>query len=138
MIKYVYIDESGDLGKYGSKYFAIIALITENPISIGRIIKKARIRILDKKLKEVSEIISVSKEGVALINTPKATTNIYEQQYQMGLFIKEFYENKSIVANDIGAINFFFCCSFSFLFFHFTNFVGCLLNLFLHVMLQKW
>jgi len=43
---------------------------------------------------------------ISLIRTPQATTNIYEQQYQMGLFLKQFYQGESIAANDIGAINF--------------------------------
>lgn len=38
--------------------------------------------------------------------TPDAQTNIYDQQYQMGLFFKEFYEGKGVAANDIGAINY--------------------------------
>ena len=42
----------------------------------------------------------------SLLITPQATTNIYQQQYQMGLFLKQFYEGESIAANDIGAINF--------------------------------
>lgn len=42
----------------------------------------------------------------SLINTPRSTTNIYEQQYQMGLFLKEFYKGKAVAANDIGAVNF--------------------------------
>jgi len=43
---------------------------------------------------------------VSLITTPMATTNIYQQQYQMGLFLREFYQGEAVAANDIGAINF--------------------------------
>ncbi len=38
--------------------------------------------------------------------TPTAIMNIYHQQYQMGLFLKEFYNGDVIAANDIGAINY--------------------------------
>jgi len=37
---------------------------------------------------------------------PQATTNIYEQQYQMGLFLKQFYEGTPVALNDIGAASF--------------------------------
>ncbi|MFW9989307.1 MAG: hypothetical protein ACFFC3_11680 [Candidatus Odinarchaeota archaeon] len=37
---------------------------------------------------------------------PNSSKNIYEQQYQMGLFLKEYYNGECIAANDIGAINF--------------------------------
>ncbi len=37
---------------------------------------------------------------------PKATRNIYQQQYQMGLFLHTYYEGQNVVANDIGAINY--------------------------------
>ncbi|MHA1339927.1 MAG: hypothetical protein ACTSRZ_15620 [Promethearchaeota archaeon] len=39
-----------------------------------------------------------------------ASKNIYEQQYQMANFLKIYYDNKSIAANDIGAINFYTNC----------------------------
>jgi hypothetical protein len=42
----------------------------------------------------------------SLIKTPQATKNIYEQQYQMGTFLKQFYQGKIIAANDIGAITY--------------------------------
>jgi hypothetical protein len=42
----------------------------------------------------------------ALVNIPQATTNIYEQQYQMGLFLARFYQGKVIALNDIGAASF--------------------------------
>ena len=42
-MKYIYIDESGDLGdKYlGSKYFVIGAIIVEDSKNLNRIIKDA-------------------------------------------------------------------------------------------------
>lgn len=32
--------------------------------------------------------------------------NTYQQQYQMGLFLREYYTGAAVIANDIGAINF--------------------------------
>jgi hypothetical protein len=43
----------------------------------------------------------------SLLITPQATNNIYEQQYQMGLFLKQFYHGESVAANDIGAVSYF-------------------------------
>lgn len=42
----------------------------------------------------------------ALLRTPRAMTNIYRQQYQMGLFLREFYPEGEVAANDIGAIHY--------------------------------
>jgi len=38
---------------------------------------------------------------------PMAIKNVYEQQYQMALFVRQFYERKIVAANDIGAINYY-------------------------------
>lgn len=34
------------------------------------------------------------------------TTNIFQQQYQMGLFMKNFYQGSAVAINDIGAVDF--------------------------------
>ena len=48
----------------------------------------------------------VVRAGAALVFLPQASKNIYEQQYQMGLFIKRYYRGSTIALNDIGAVNF--------------------------------
>lgn len=37
---------------------------------------------------------------------PTCSVNIYQQQYQMGLFLRQYYQGATVVANDIGAINY--------------------------------
>jgi len=46
-------------------------------------------------------------------DTPLASRNIWEQQYQMGHFLHRYYEGASVALNDIGAVNYFariHCC----------------------------
>jgi hypothetical protein len=43
----------------------------------------------------------------AFRDVPRAAKNIYEQQVQMALFLREHYSGQAIAANDIGAMNFF-------------------------------
>ena len=35
------------------------------------------------------------------------STEVYEQQYQMGHFVGRYYRNKCVLANDVGAVSFF-------------------------------
>jgi len=42
----------------------------------------------------------------SLKDTPKASHNIFEQQYQMAFFLRQFYQGQVVAANDIGAINY--------------------------------
>lgn len=46
------------------------------------------------------------RAGAALVFLPQASKNIYEQQYQMALFIRRYYQGSTIALNDIGAVNF--------------------------------
>ena len=59
---YMFIDESGDLGKYGNQYFTIAALCTTNPKPIENIIK----RIRQRKLKKVSIIVYLNYFKVSM------------------------------------------------------------------------
>lgn len=56
MLKYMYIDESGDLGGSGSKYMVLAALLAENPRDLDRIIKNMRRNKFKKELKKAIEI----------------------------------------------------------------------------------
>jgi hypothetical protein len=46
------------------------------------------------------------KGGRLLWFLPRCTTNIYEQQYQMGLFVSTYYQGATVALNDIGAVNY--------------------------------
>jgi hypothetical protein len=43
----------------------------------------------------------------ALYKTPGAIHNIYDQQYQMAHFIRQYYNHQTIAANDVGAMSYF-------------------------------
>ena len=55
MFKYMYIDESGDLGIKGSKYLVLSALLVDNPEYLDRIIKNMRRNKFKKQLKKACE-----------------------------------------------------------------------------------
>ena len=46
------------------------------------------------------------KGGRLLWFLPQCTTNIFEQQYQMGLFVRKYYQGSTVALNDIGAVNY--------------------------------
>lgn len=53
---YVFLDESGDLGERGDRFFNLTTLVTRNPKPVENLLKKLRQKRLRKKLKELPEI----------------------------------------------------------------------------------
>lgn len=56
LMRYVYIDETGDLGKKGSRYFVITAVWVDKPERFDRLIKNIRRYKFRKELKNAQEI----------------------------------------------------------------------------------
>jgi hypothetical protein len=48
----------------------------------------------------------VARGVQAVAETPRACRNIYEQQYQMGLFLARHYRGATVMANDVGAVSY--------------------------------
>ena len=49
----------------------------------------------------------VLRSITALDKTSQACINIYDQQYQMAMFTKKYYNSSSVALNDIGAVSYF-------------------------------
>ncbi|MEP7278936.1 MAG: hypothetical protein ABI813_09860 [Bacteroidota bacterium] len=63
------------------------------------------------------QIIPIAMAGIIFYSLPvrglnsfrnsiRAIYNIYEQQYQMGLFLSQYYKGQTVAANDVGAISY--------------------------------
>ncbi len=53
---YLFLDESGDLGKRGNRYFCVSILSTIDPRKVELVMKRIRQRKLKKRLKQVPEL----------------------------------------------------------------------------------
>jgi hypothetical protein len=52
--------------------------------------------------------IGLGQRGIqALVDVPRASSDIYRQQLQMAAFVRRHYQGQTILCNDIGAISFF-------------------------------
>jgi hypothetical protein len=52
-------------------------------------------------------VLPIGLQGAqAVLLTPVATSNIYQQQYQMGRFLRQYYQGQAVAASDIGAIDY--------------------------------
>jgi len=98
MERYVYIDETGDLGEKGSKYFVITAIWIDNPAPFDRLIKNIRRYKFRKELKKAQEIKAnkSSKELIehilkkfSKIESTHAQSIILEKKKLYSKFLKE-------------------------------------------------
>lgn len=55
-IEFLFMDESGDLGKLGSSYFTVVVVLVHDANELARIIKRVRERKLKKKLRQLNEV----------------------------------------------------------------------------------
>jgi len=120
-INYIYIDESGDLGLHGTKYFTIGAVMADSPIELSRIIKRLRRKKLKKSIRQLGEIKAnnstqrirefvlndikkanctifaiVVKKDKILTHLLKTKNRLYN--YLCGLLIKKMpFENKKLL-----------------------------------------
>ncbi len=90
--------------------FGIMAIavgISEYLPAVSRLNKKLAYRHLAVILVILLLFIPLSGRGYNSFNeVPTATHNIYDQQYQMALFIQHYYQGDAISLNDVGAVNY--------------------------------
>ena len=93
---HIFIDESGDLGKFGSGYFVIVALATHEPLPIAKIIKNARKKFLGKKEPEFKGSNSNDRIRRYVLNAlGKCDCHIYVAAIPKHEILEELFENKN-------------------------------------------
>ena len=98
--------------RYESYVIAIgLAAVTRGAMEVVRVGELrealARSRLRRQALVACAVVLSlplVSRGAEAMLLTVPATGEVYRQQYQMGLFFKEFYPGDVVALNDIGAV----------------------------------
>lgn len=105
MEKYVYIDETGDLGEFGSKYFIITAIWTDNPALFDGIVKKLRKGKFSRELSKAKEI-KANKSSKRLIIDVLKRFSKSEWTYAKSIILdkkqirhKQQYANKDVLYN---------------------------------------
>ena len=105
---YIFIDESGDLGRFGTNYFTIAGLVVDEPISLRRIIKKARQRKLKKKIKELPELKANKTNKVIrkyiLSKVASSECQIFAIAVDKSMIMPRLYEVKDRLYNYICGI----------------------------------
>src|SRR3989344_7841283 len=96
MLKYMYIDESGDLGENegSSKYIVISALLVDNPFPLERIIKNMRRNKFKKELRVFSELKANKLKDKTTLYALKELNSVKNAQvFHMILEKKKMYSD---------------------------------------------
>ena len=100
---YVYMDESGDLGKFGSKFFTVAAILVKDPIELSRIIKKVRQKKLKKTMKQLPEVKAnnsdVRTREFVLKGVQKANCSIFAIVVEKNQIMKHLFDIKNKLYN---------------------------------------
>ena len=81
-------------------------LATQRKLPLGTKPPLPRVATLAAMAALLAAPLLASRGLVALAQTPRASRNIFEQQFQMACFLGTFYAGRRVIANDVGLINF--------------------------------
>lgn len=110
VILYSLYSRSGWTYRYQSFLFAlgviIISLVFYNYVFLN--FRKRSLLNSVMTLMFLGLLLFFSRSSFKLITAiPQSSSNIYEQQVQMGKFVSMFYNGRNVALNDIGAVNYF-------------------------------
>jgi len=87
--------------------FVLVTPVYEFFFNMGRSIRDLMPTYIAVSLIALILIIPLAQRGYnAIAQAERAMTNIYEQQYQLALFLQRYYQGTPVVLNDIGLINY--------------------------------
>lgn len=90
----------------------VVIALTAREFSLGPMLLNHSVKHINLKWPSFLVLIIlllvpfVQRTSEAFTQTPRAMTSVYEQMYQMGLFLERYYHGKAVAVNDIGAINY--------------------------------
>ena len=114
-LPHVELVQVGPLYRYDAYLFAlgVLFLASQFPLMMSSFPSRASlsIQLVPKYLAggglALLLFLPLAMKGTRLLwRLPQCTTNIFEQQYQMGVFVRQYYQGSSVALNDVGAVNF--------------------------------
>lgn len=99
VLKYIFIDESGDPGIRGSKYMVIASLLIDNPKKLDRIIKNMRRNKFKKELSKANEIKGNKSSIEVKIHLLKELNKLKNCQIFCSVLNKTSIYNPSLISD---------------------------------------